>query len=142
MGYNTDFKGELKFKNELSREQLAYLNTILGEFTGDHKEWSSERLYIQLDLTKDFSGIQWDGCEKTYDMDEAVRVVIKLMKQKYPDFELNGEFFAQGEEIADVWKLVVHKNEVKKVDIPITGNIVTCPECDHEFIYEPKKEDY
>jgi len=41
MGYNTDFKGELKFIPELKASQLAYIQGILGEDCRDHPEWGT-----------------------------------------------------------------------------------------------------
>lgn len=36
-------------------------------------------------------------------MDRLVNVVIKTMRQTWPNFGLSGQLQAQGEEIGDVW---------------------------------------
>lgn len=138
MGYTTEFKGELKFTTELTASQLAYLKTMLGEDCRDHPEWQAPGLYcIDLELNDEFSGIRWDGTEKTYDMDQLVNVVAREMRKKYPTFSLTGKLFAQGEDAEDQWWLVIDADGLaKKVPIQITGAIVTCPECEHRFIVD------
>lgn len=137
MGYSTDFKGVLKFKKELTSTQLGKLNSFLGEDCREHPEWNRKDLsYIDLELTDDFSGIQWDGSEKTYDLVEKVQLVIDQMKKEYPDFELEGEILAQGEDIEDRWFLVVENNVASRRDIAITGTKIKCPHCGEHFILE------
>lgn len=41
MGYDTQFDGILKFKNELTLPQLAKIRTFLGEDCREHPEWAS-----------------------------------------------------------------------------------------------------
>jgi hypothetical protein len=108
MGYTTEFTGELLFTTELTASQIVYLNTILGEDCRDHADWETSGLYaLDLELNDDFTGIRWDGSEKTYDMDQLVNVVIRLMRKKWPEFSLRGELLARGEEWSDRWKLVI-----------------------------------
>ena len=91
MGYNTEFKGLLKFGKILKPEELEYLNSILGEDTSNHPEWNeiknkitNETMYIDLRLSKCFTGIEWNSeCEKTYDMPEAIKLIIALMNKKF-----------------------------------------------------------
>lgn len=142
MGYSTSFSGELKFTKELKASELAELNKFLGEDCRDHKEWKNtsgigDLSYIDLKLTKDFSGLEWDNGEKSYNMVEKVNLVIENMKIKYPDFGLSGEFLAQGEDIGDVWRLVMEDNVAYERKIDLTGKRkVTCPHCDEEFFLE------
>lgn len=137
MGYNTQFTGELKFKKPLNSVQLGALSKILGEDCRDHPEWGEQGLsYIDLEITRDFSGIKWDGSEKTYDLEEKVNLVIKLMQEDYPDFELEGALLAQGEDIVDIWKLVINEEgKAEKKIIPIDGETVKCPHCKKSFIH-------
>lgn len=108
MGYTTEFTGELLFTQDLTVSQVNYLRSILGEDCRDHKDWETSGLYrIDLELNHDFTGIRWDGSEKTYDMDQLVNVVIRLMRKKWPEFGLRGELLAQGEQRSDRWKLVI-----------------------------------
>jgi len=138
MGYTTNFKGILTFKPELKASQLAYLKTILGEDCGDHPEWETngDLCYIDLALTDDFSGLQWSGAEKTYDMDKLVNVVIRLMKARWPDFELDGKFMAKGEDIEDRWELLIEGGHATRRDIVIVGQRIVCPHCESSFILE------
>lgn len=140
MGYTTKFQGELKFSKELTASQLAALQAMMGEDCRDHPEWGAKDLYyIDLELTKDFSGLKWSGSEKTYSMEKLVNVVIKEMRKKWADFGLTGTFAAQGEDVEDRWTLVIGKDGLaEKHKVPIIGQRVTCPHCEEEFILEAK----
>ncbi|MBI1923859.1 hypothetical protein HYR99_06375 [Candidatus Poribacteria bacterium] len=139
MGYHTDFKGTLKFTHPLTAEQIAYLKTILGEWCHNHPEWNVPHLRygVDLELLDDASGLQWNGAEKTYDMDEIVALVIRLMKERYPDFGLTGKLLAQGEAIDDRWQLSIENGEVKTRDLAIEGKEIECPHCHKTFVYAP-----
>jgi hypothetical protein len=141
MGYSTDFEGELKFTTELTAPALAKLNSMLGEDCRDHPELAAEDLnYIDLELNDDFSGIKWNGAEKTRGMVECVNLIIREMRKQYPNFGLQGAMLAQGEDIKDRWQLTIgpdglaHKEAVK-----IAGTCVRCPHCDEEFLLQEAK---
>lgn len=137
MGYNTNFKGELKFTKELTASQLAKLKTYLGEDCRDHPEWGRTDLtYIDLELLNDFSGICWNCAEKTYDLEDKVNLVIAQMQAEYPDFGLAGKLRAQGEDIEDSWWLVIENGIAVRRDIELKGRKVKCPHCDETFILE------
>lgn len=137
MGYNTIFKGELKFKNDITPKALAKLNGMLGEDFRDHPDWNGKGLYyVDLLITKDFTGVRWDdGAEKTYDLEKIVMAVIAVMRRDFPDFALTGSLTAQGEDAEDRWDLVMDKSGTtaskKKVAIP--GTKIKCPSCEHTF---------
>ena len=142
MGYTTKFKGKLSFASEPKASELAELNTILGEDCREHSEWGHTGLsYIDLEITKDFTGLEWNGAEKTYDLVDKVNVVIEIMKNKYPKFGLTGELIAHGEEPGDVWKLVMENNVAYERKIEPASKIkkVTCPNCKHKFKLEDDK---
>lgn len=119
MGYTTEFKGVLKFKSEPTTKELASLNKLFRDED------------LQLELAEDFSGIQWDGSEKCYDMPDKVNRVIES------GFPLTSQLEAQGEERNDRWLLVIgddgraHKQEIKA-----TGVQVACPHCSDVFSIE------
>lgn len=133
MGYNTDYKGILKFREELKPSELAYLNQFLGEDIRDHKDWEmnqwSNELYYSIDLklTDDFSGIQYDGTEKSYKMIAQINYVISQMKNVKSDFELVGKFVCQGEDLEDRYEIVIENDEAIKRDLVVKGAIVECP---------------
>ncbi len=137
MGYTTTFKGVLKFTNEVTNKQLQKLKTFLGEDCRQHPEWGHTNLtYIDLALTDDFEGLQWDGSEKTYDLETKVNIIIEEMKKDYPDFGLEGKLLAAGEDIEDRWWLTIEGGVAVKKDIQLTGKRITCPDCGHGFILE------
>jgi len=150
MGYTTKFEGRLNFNKNLPISAISKLKTILGEDCREHPEWSRPDLtYIDLKLTDDLMGVEWDGSEKTYDLVEKVNLIIKLMRQEYPDFELTGEMSAQGEEIDDIWKLKMDSNVAIGVEIHINVDnekcyIVVCDswEYNDEYYYQPDSDGY
>lgn len=138
MGYSTEFKGELKISKELTASQIVKLNSMFGEDCRDHPEWDAKGLYcIDLELDENFTGIRWDGSEKTYDLDKLVNVVIRQMQKDYPDFALSGELLAQGEDISDRWQLYIGDDGLAhRRDVVIVGRKCVCPHCEKEFILE------
>jgi hypothetical protein len=141
MGYNTQFKGELKFDCEMTAPMLAKLHQYFGEDTREHPELELSRQdggYIDLKMTKDFSGIQWDdGTEKTYNLDKIVDALIQIMRKEYPSFALKGVMLAQGEDIEDRWELFIDADgHARKRDVAIPGVKIHCPRCRHAFMYE------
>lgn len=141
MGYSTEFKGTLRFVNEPTASQLAALKAMCGEDCRDHPEWGANGLYcIDLELEDDFSGLHWDGTEKTYQMEKLVNVVITEMRKKWPDFALEGTLAAQGEDVEDRWALAIGPDGMaEKKPLAVTGQIVTCPHCDGRFVLEGEK---
>jgi hypothetical protein len=139
MGYTTQFDGALKFTTDINIKQLAHIKQYMGEDFRDHPDWEkpdSYMNYIDLVILDDYSGIKWSGAEKTYGMVESVNFIIDEMKKLWPDFGLEGEMTAQGEEIKDVWKLVMENGRAIKKEIILEGTIVTCPHCEEEFVLE------
>jgi len=142
MGYSTDFSGKLLFTKELKASELAELNNFLGKDCREHPEWGNANLsYIDLQLTKDFFGLEWDGSEKTYDLVEKTNLVIENMRIKYPDFGLTGKLLAQGEDIGDAWILAIENGKAKhkKIDLSHKKKI-TCPHCEEEFFLDEEKK--
>ena len=144
MGYTTDFAGQLNFTRELTAKELSIVKSFLGKSVSDHPDWEKKtdtRLgYIDLEITSSFDGVEWDGSEKTYDMEELVNVLILNVRKQIPDFGLTGQLNAQGEEVGDVWVLKIDDDGFAvKVETPPDGEKICCPHCDEYFYY--KKED-
>lgn len=141
MGYTTEFKGELKFTEELTATQLAEVSKFLGEDCRNHPEWEvglskfgGDLYYIDLELTEDFSGLKWNGTEKTYSLDRLVNVLIINMRKIYPSFALEGFMTAQGEDVDDRWTLIIKEDGLAHhVDNPPTGTRIECPHCEQHF---------
>jgi hypothetical protein len=110
---------------------------MLDEDCREHPEWGRADLtYIDLELLDDFSGVKWNGAEKTYDLEEKVNVIIDEMRKEFPNFGLQGEMIAQGEDIEDRWSLLIENGRAIKRDVVITGQKIKCPHCDEYFILE------
>ena len=134
MGYDTEYAGELKFKRDLTGPELSRLKLIL-----DNKvNYKGENFWINLEILEDFSGLEWNGNEKTYPLDEAVTALIEEMQEHVPDFDLEGEMTAQGEMIGDLWKFTVKESKAVRITVLIDGDIIKCPCCDHEFVINEK----
>ena len=134
MGYYTDFKGELKFTEELKASQIAKVKSFLDENCRNHPEWGNTDLhYVDLEFLPDFSGLKWNGAEKTYGMVEIVNMIIQNMKKEMPTFGLEGKFLAQGEDIDDRWELIIENGFAIKKDLPQSGQKVICPHCEQYF---------
>jgi hypothetical protein len=143
MGYSTNFNGVLKFTKTLNAKEIARLSKVLGEDTRElddeiskiFDEVGFQGFYIFLEFTEDYDGLQWpQGQEKTYGMVEAINGVIGYMKAEFKDFGLEGDMHAQGDEVGDIWKIVMEDNVAKKYDIKFDVNPrVKCPECGHIF---------
>lgn len=137
MGYSTQFTGVLEFTKELKASELAKVKTFLGEDCREHPEWEKTDLtYIDLELLDNFSGLQWNGAEKTYDLVEKVNLIIEQMQKNFPDFGLQGELIAQGEDLNDRWILKVENNVATERKIVVSGKKITCPHCGEDFILE------
>jgi hypothetical protein len=142
MGYHTEFKGKLEFTTEMTATQLAALKKMLGEDCRDHPEYEAPGLYyIDLELMEDFSGLEWSGAEKTYDMEQLVNVVIKQMRKQWPEFGLSGILAAQGEDIEDRWELRIGDDGfAQKRKIVISGTRIVCPHCEGTIILEEAEQ--
>ena len=140
MGYNTDFVGQLSFASEPSRAVLAKINSILGKDIRDidpnPSESPGEFCYIDLELLEDFSGIKWDGSEKTYDMPGIVNYLTKKVREVDPSFCLVGQLAAQGERAEDRWILKMVDGVATVVPNSPTGKKVRCPHCEEDFFVE------
>jgi len=144
MGYSTEFKGEIKFNQELTASQLAEVRKFLGEDCRDHPEWGAEDLYhVDLEFNDDFSGLRWDGAEKTYNMVGLVNMIVSNMRSAVSgEFGFVGEMVAQGEDYDDRWTLVCSENGwAARVDVPLTGKVaVECPRCEEEFLLDEARQ--
>jgi len=139
MGYTTNFVGSLKFIKELKATELAHLKKVLGidirEFPDLQCFDVGNKLYytVDLELTDDFSGIEWSGVEKSCEMVAQVNFVIRYMRSKFPDFELDGIMTAQGEEVDDRWVLSIKDGFAIKTVTPPKGTKIECPHCGKKF---------
>ncbi len=142
MGYNTRFRGVLKFTCPMDVEKLQHLAKFLNSADPeDYPDWiipaGAKKPYIQLRVTKDYSGIEWDKSDKFYDATDAVNIILVNMRAKYPEFGLTGSLEAQGEDMIDRWTLVVEDNVAKEIPyINPYGKEICCPNCRKKFILD------
>ncbi len=139
MGYETKFDGKLKFTTELKASQIVSLDNYLGEDIREHKEWNynaKDFNYIDLDLLDDFTGLEWNGAEKTYGMTEQINFIITKMREFMPSFGLEGKIIAQGEAIDDRYEIKMVDNVAVERELQTAGSIIECPDCGARFELE------
>ena len=111
MGYSTYFTGVLKFKEPITKEQEALLDDISGiDYRDGHPFFGVDCpniSYIDFVITENKLGIEHRGAEESYGAVEQVNFIIDVMKSRYTNFTLEGGLIAQGEEVEDVWKLLI-----------------------------------
>jgi len=134
MGYNTDFDGTLYFTKSLFDDEIRHLNSILGEDIRDHPEWGigkQDFCWIALQFNSEFTGLVWDGSEKTYAMENQIKVIIELMQRVMPDFGLEGTLLAQGADISDRFTIHVKDNKItlRPDSLFYDGKEIICPHC-------------
>lgn len=122
MGYSTSFEGVLKFSTSITRMELDFINKLIND----------EQCF-DVEITEDFSGLRWDGSEKTENMVKNINVLIGYVTEKYPDFSLTGELRAEGEESDDRWILRMEDNKAVKIYIENTPDPIFCPHCGQDF---------
>jgi len=134
MGYSTEFEGELKFTEELKASQIAQIQSFLTEDCRDHPEWGNTHLYyVDLEFLSDYSGLKWNGAEKTSGMIEIVNMIIVNMRKSMSNFGLKGKFLAQGEDIEDRWELIFEEGFAIRKNLLQTGSKIKCPHCEKFF---------
>ena len=113
MGYDTSFKGELKFSESLTERQLQHIQLYLGKDCRDYPEWKTKDLTnIDLKLSKDNKGIEWNGSQKTSNLDKKIKFIIDEMRKVIPNFIIKGNLLAQGENIEDRYLICVDEFDV------------------------------
>jgi hypothetical protein len=140
MGYNTDFEGELKFTRELTIDELRTVAEILQEddaeklaaATGYSPQAGDGYSWINLVLTPDFTGIKWNGGEKTYYMETSLNIVLHAIRQGIPDLSLSGSFLAQGEDIGDLYGIEIKDGRAVLVEVK-KPPMMKCPHCREWF---------
>lgn len=142
MGYHTEFIGVLEFTSELTAIQRAAIMEILGKDCRNHPDWDVHNLTrIDLELLPDYSGLVWDGSEKTSDMPGLVNVVITQMRKVNSDFGLSGKLLAQGQAVGDIWELYIAEDGfARKRQLTISEAVINCPHCGERINLGNEKE--
>ena len=141
MGYTTDFSGSIEITPPLTPPELWLLNEFNQEEVTVNDQPNS---YCQWVATKDGTGIEWDGGEKFYDSVKWMQLLIDnfigsnpSQKEKYPfltGHKLSGVINASGEDVNDIWALlVVGDIATEKAHIK-QGESVCCPNCKTDFV--------
>ena len=139
MGYNTNFEGYLLFNRKLTLEEIEVVLEVLE--SEDYIRSGTFPYISRLDLMMDreYTGIQWDGMEKTKYLPEKINHFIKVIKGQIADFSLTGTMLAQGEDLNDRWAIIMDKNGVArevKIVLGKEDKPLCCPSCKTEILVE------
>ncbi len=138
MGYYTEFLGSLKFTSELTASELTEVVKFLGEDCRDHPEWKNalNLTHVNLKLLDDFSGVEWNGSERTYDLCEKLNMIVSNLRLTLPDFGFEGNIMAQGEDFDDRWEIYCVGGFCYRRDRSVKGRKIECPYCEETFMLE------
>jgi hypothetical protein len=118
VGYTTQFSGQVTIEPPLSGEQVLFLKHFAGQ---DHRKSGYKNVpgyFCQWEPDAEGTVLEWDGGEKFYDAVEWMRYLIRefIAGGRHEYFTtprtVNGTILAQGEEVGDVWRIVVIDNVV------------------------------
>ncbi len=128
MGYTTEIYGGLRFSRELTAAEVETINRFNDEdhraedvgFPGIWCQWivvqpRQDVVGTEGVLSREgenYQVLSWDGNEKFYDYVEWLRYLIARFFDLW-GVKLDGELTWQGEERADVGKIVVESSEVR-----------------------------
>lgn len=116
MGYSTEFEGAISIEPPLDLPLYQKLNDFADE---DDRRATDGRpdSYCQWTPTKDGTGLKWDGNEKFYLSAEWMKYLVDKVIAP-TGRTCNGTLLAQGDEVGDVWHLIVENNKVftRKID--------------------------
>ena len=123
MGYNTDFYGQVNIKPLLSGETLDAFQRIVDASWDDRCPLKNPlpeygcKWYAEETRKKNnhlMHVIYWDGGEKFYHAFEWMQYIVKFLAKR--GHTCNGEFEARGEDHEDIWQIVVHDNDVVRLE--------------------------
>jgi hypothetical protein len=143
VGYQTEVSGRFEIKGrELTAADWRAIKNLFWEAHDYESDWhkdfdcsKGEPHYMQLELTKDLLGIQWDGSEKFYEIVSAVNFVIQNIKPM--GLYLEGQFECQGEDATDHYFIVIGDDGyARQAEATPKGKQCACPECGHRFLPE------
>lgn len=131
MGYTTDFSGAFAFSRQLT---LTEYNTLMDFAKKEHPKTAPSKFCLWIP-TRDGVGLKWNGGEKFDAYQEWLSALLTTFFKPW-GVVLNGEVMWQGEELSDRGVLVIKDNVLTSRASQVTGKVVRCPECDHEFELE------
>jgi hypothetical protein len=133
MGYNTKFTGTLKFTKETPLAAIPMLKDLI-DTERTPPDYGNNYIGIVIKTESGHPiGIAWnDECEKTYGMVETVNFLLDSVRVAFPGFGLEGSLLAQGEEIGDVWHLIILDGKAVERRVQL-DDLLTCPECGHQW---------
>jgi len=117
MGYSTEFKGKISFDQEVSELFAEEINFFCRKrhCTEDNHNKTSDyapSLWCDWEVAEDRKGLEWNGSEKSYDMDKWLPLLINKFLEP-AGIICNGFVEAQGENVGDHWAIEVTDNEVR-----------------------------
>lgn len=114
MGYTTNFEGRFNMSETASAEVIIKLRQLEGADGREMDDPDAPGTYCQWQITRDCSGIEWDGGEKFYDYVEWLQYIIdKILAPS--GIHLTGSVAYFGEEVTDNGMLIIKDGKVEQV---------------------------
>ena len=111
MGYETQFRGKIFFDREIDWQTGSEIESFRNT---RHNYGSHRSPWSHIKISQDGKSMEWDGGEKTYDLEFYVTVIIN--KFLVPNgYTCNGQIDAQGQGMFDFWAIEVEKNKVYRI---------------------------
>lgn len=90
MGHEVEVTGRLKFSKPLTPDELAELQKLCGSDLWK-KGYDTDSRFLDLTPTLELDALMHDGSEKSYEVDQQVRILLKEMRERFPGFKLEGK---------------------------------------------------
>jgi len=122
MGYSTSFKGHINISPPASDALRDVVNSYCE--SKHHDEGNVPGLWCDYRISPDGGYIEWNGSEKSYDMDRWLAYLIKNFFAP-AGCVLDGQLEAQGEKSDDRWIIDVRANVVRWMEARLVGDLDT-----------------
>lgn len=123
MGYTTTYAGQISITPPLPAETVTRYTAFYDDnphvLSSPSSGSREKRGYCQWEIVEDGSKLVWDGGEKFYDGPAWLKYVIDTFV-KPAGSTAAGALLAQGEEVGDVWYLIVEDGRVYTQDVKLT----------------------
>lgn len=128
MWYSTNYNWKVEIIPELNISWLKILKSILI-MDDDEINWN-------IELSDEYDYLYWKWNEKSNELEKSLNRIIREMKQRWFEFDLDWEFKFQWEEMDDRWFIRKIDWKFQRIEMSIQEWECKCPECWFIFITE------
>ena len=113
MGYNTDYEGFINITPAISFVDAKAINDFAAERHEDEDDVETPSIWCDFKIDAE-GELVWNGHQKTYCGAEWIEYIINNFLLEY---ECNGTLRGQGEDVDDIFEIVVTNNKVQVYDL-------------------------